>query len=286
MNIKIGSGRRITIPSELFNTSTFKEGDTAELTYENDCFIIKHTQASIHNIDNRCNSECDKSVCSCDTSSNNNKLIEHNTKCVISKSGRKIVSNLKEGSKFKTKYYTPCKLVIRTKNRYIKDFCDDCRGVLLKDMKLELDTHKCPYLLSTDTQCDYTGSEKITTLTDYKHSTIDTTPVLYDNDKKCNKQELKKQSTEILNQINKNVESVKNKLDNKINEEQHNNKVYLDRVGSTVLQPVKIIGKHRKCEHCGEFYDRGFTVDGIFYCKNCTIMNFKKYFDKYKKLNK
>ena len=56
--------------------------------------------------------------------------------------GRKIVANYQDAEKLYRTSFSDCGLVVRTKQRYIDDFCKDCRGQLAKEnSKMQVDPY-------------------------------------------------------------------------------------------------------------------------------------------------
>lgn len=120
MIVNLTSRNQITIPKSLINELGFNSGDSFNLVYKDNKFILEPL-----------NKQVIKDTVQTKPKNNN----------TVTK--RKIVSNLVEGQKFKVKYYSDCGLVIRTKNSYLKQFCQDCKGQLLEEHKDKI--YKCPY---------------------------------------------------------------------------------------------------------------------------------------------
>lgn len=125
MIVSLTNRNQITIPRDIIRQLGYKTGQPFELQFTNNQFVLTPViQSSNEKINDL-----------------NNKTKDCVTQPSISnKFTRKIESNLQEGQKFKVKYYSPCKLVIRTKNSYLKQFCKDCDGYLAKQYNVV-----CPY---------------------------------------------------------------------------------------------------------------------------------------------
>lgn len=129
MIVSLTNRNQITIPRDIVRNLGYKAGQQFTLSIKNNTFVLTPILCSNDNsIDNK---QSDKST------------------QISNKFTRKIESNLEEGQKFKVKYYSPCKLVIRTKNSYLKQFCKDCQGYLA-----EQHNTNCPYISDTVTQTE------------------------------------------------------------------------------------------------------------------------------------
>ena len=231
MKITVSSGNRITIPKEICNKLDLKQGDQLYLDIVGDKLFFSKSNF---------NNETDdvKEV---------PKKIESNRGNNLS---RKIVSNLEEGKNFKRKVYSACELVIRTKKVYMNEFCEHCKGELLKQGYK--DNHKCPYLYNSlkeevniENKIEIKSIEKIDTKKNIIKSTIQ--------------------------DINKNVSTLTKKIDNKINKTIINN----EDDNKTI---VPIASNHLLiCSSCGEYYSKGFYLSEKFHCKKCAKKDFKKY---------
>lgn len=166
---------------------------------------------------------------------------------------RYIVSNLKEGQTFSRKLYSECGLVIRTKNSYLAKFCEECKGQLAKEYGVK--DHPCKYI-----------NEEV------------------ENKKDCEVKITEIQSQEVKIDKSK-IEDVKTKsvesnLNTDIKEEfksKHNK--------NTVIENI-ILGEEKcylKCAHCNQFFNKGYLLDKVFYCKDCAKKDFLNYLNKVKK---
>lgn len=180
--------RRVTIPREVFDQSNLPVGIKVDITFDGTRFIIEPLLEADKNREVKKDFFVEKHKIETKKKSNNPEGKR-----------REIVSNLEQGLKYKKQYFSECGLVIRTKNKYLKDFCKDCKGKLVDDYGV--DYKKC---------CNYCGNRN-------KKQEVSTP-------KKSTKDELIKAITQNAAKINK-------KIDKKIKD------VELD--DSTVLEPVK-----------------------------------------------
>lgn len=59
----------------------------------------------------------------------------------------------------------------------------------------------------------------------------------------------------------------------KIMKEQYNH------IKNTVLKPITFAVGMKRCHGCGEFFESGFYLDTLFYCKKCTVKDFKNFIE-------
>lgn len=261
MKVILTSGNRITIPKSIITELNYKQGDSFELSYDEDSktFLLKFIDS-----DQTC-----ENIQKIDSLSEENKLKKdlESSNSIIKDTlfKRKIVSNLEEGSKFSRKVYSNCELVIRTKKSYLKKFCNECKGQLVREYNLPYE--KCPYLEEENR--------------------------LHINKNTCKNS---------IQELNNNIEKLKNKINNKINDElkitnNHEIKIQTDSKNihkdilsktktkfdsSTIISPVKYSDINR-CNNCEEYFDKGFLLNDKFYCKKCTKESFLQFYNKYKK---
>lgn len=121
MKLVIGQSRRITIPSELYSEINFKPGDVVYMYVEgNKLVLTKETpkNETINNIDTT--QKRLKTNCSTLQTPKNSTA----TKNIIVK------SNIEDLNKYAKPILSDCKLVVRSKRKYINQFCDVCKGKL------------------------------------------------------------------------------------------------------------------------------------------------------------
>lgn len=241
--VTFGVGNRVVIPKTASSMLGWNTGDKLELVIENNKVYLQPVteQNKIENKDN---------------------TVKQSKPVVVGT--RKIVSNLKEGEKFKTKYYSPCKLVIRTKNRYLKEFCNDCKGLLVEDCKEK--QHLCSYYNTQQTKEQPIKSEVETTIKVTKKQPI----------QKVTQKELK-QNVEKLDNILS--EHIKTLVDPDLIKE-------VTKEGKNIIQAIKSENRYFQCQNCEQIFAKGFMINNEFYCKDCTKQHFKKFLDKYKQVNK
>lgn len=282
MNITIGTGRRITIPADLFRQTNFKEGDTLDLQFVDNKFILTAVQPDC--VTNESNTSVDDKSEKINVDSSNKK-VNSNKKVSTTQNRftRKIVSNLEEGSKFSTKYYSPCELIIRTKNRYLREFCEDCKGELLKQGYE--DNGKCKYIDRIEEPKEQKKPETVEQVHEKPECNI-----INEQQKRVkmepNVNKTHENKPKILDEIKNNVNKVKTKIDKEIDDLTSQDKKFLKEKGKKTIQPVRFSKGHIKCTDCGELHNTGFYIDGKFYCKKCTITDFRCYLDIYRKVNK
>ena len=246
--VTLGTGNRITIPKDVIASLNWVQGSKLQLKIEENNIVLCNT----NNTNNTNNTEIVKN-----TQKQITSLKETKSKSSVSTGNRfkrQIVSNLKEGENFSKKYYSPCQLVIRTKNKYLKDFCQDCQGLLVeKDFE-----HKklCPYIKQDNNNVE-----------SKKESLIKPTKKL--------KQDIEN-NTKILNKI------INNQIKN-ISKEVIQN---YEKQKLRVLQPVKTDKYYYQCKNCKQIFSSGFMLDDKFYCKDCTKKDFKQFLNTYKTIKK
>lgn len=52
-----------------------------------------------------------------------------------------------------------------------------------------------------------------------------------------------------------------------------------DQLKKTIVRPVMFGDGMKRCSGCHEFFDHGFMLDNQFYCKKCTIEDFKNFLE-------
>lgn len=284
MRIRIGSGNRITIPKQFMLDNNIIANKDYEMEYIDGKIVIDVSAVSFtetQNIQN-VNEEC-----------------VHNS---ITKPTVQIVSNLEQGKHFSRKVYSPCKLVIRTKRKYLDKFCEQCKGKLYNDYKLQ--DNSCPYTK----QCKQDGIVNVNDIVNKKETVAQNT--IQDNVQQISTPNVSSSNEDVINTINEykqhknelvnNISKVNDTLNKHISEHivnsistpkintinrkvKHRNiKV---RSNNTTLQPV-ILDNYKKCTECGQFKDIGFLIDDKFYCKSCAVKDFTNYFNTIKAYRK
>lgn len=241
MKITVSYGNRITIPKQICNELKLVKGDTLEVFVDGHNLVLT-----------RCENCTDK-----DEKLNIKSTSKSNKKVGV----RQIVSNLDEGKNYKTKKYSECGLVIRTKTKYLDSFCEECRGQLALDHGVL--NHPCKYINIPERV-----EVKENKPTSASNKIID---------------ELVKNINKAQTKLDKDIDNLS--LNNKVKIHNHINKNSLSTNGNTKIQPVMYID-YKKCEGCGEFFDSGFLLDDIFRCKACAIEDFSKYLINNKKIKK
>lgn len=292
--VTFGSCNRITIPKDIVENLNLKQGTKFKLiTYDNDIIIYRINST----VDNK---EITNKKDNIDISKNE-KENSHNEKVDSSKRvnqevvkgeghrfKRKIVSNLEEGKNFYAKYYSPCKLVIRTKNRYLKKFCEECQGFLVKEDKEKQD------------MCPYYKQEVTSQKQDEDTKQIETSKTIKtDKDKRQDKQkesvsekekipiQQKQDITKVTAvEIKENVDKLNNIIDDKIKTINNVPSGYFKQYGSKSIKPVKSDKYFYQCCKCQELVKSGFVIDDEFYCSQCTKKDFKHFVKMINKLKR
>ena len=241
--VTFGVGNRVVIPKTASSMLGWNTGDKLELVIENNKVYLQPV-AEQNKIENK------------DNTAKQSKPVVVGT--------RKIVSNLEEGEKFKTKYYSPCKLVIRTKNRYLKEFCNDCKGLLVEDCKEK--QHLCSYYNTQQTKEQSIKPEVETTIKVTKKQPV----------QKVTQKELKQNVEKLDNILSEHIKTLVNPdLIKEVKKE-----------GKNTIQAIKSENRYFQCQNCEQIFAKGFMINNEFYCKDCTKQHFKKFLDKYKQVNK
>lgn len=241
--VTFGVGNRVVIPKIASSKLGWNTGDKLELVIEGNKVYLQPVteQSKVENKDN---------------------TVKQSKPVVVGT--RKIVSNLIEGEKFKTKYYSPCKLVIRTKNRYLKEFCNDCKGLLVKECKEK--QHLCPYYNIQQTKEQSTKPKVENTIKVTKKQPVH----------KVTQKELKQNVQKLDNILS---EHIKTLVDSNLIKE-------VKKEGKYIIQAVKSENRYFQCQSCEQIFAKGFRINNKFYCKDCAKQHFIKFLDKYKQVNK
>lgn len=243
----IPDSRRITIPKQIFDQSNLPLGTKVDITFDGEKFLLTPVLETNKNNEVKKDFFVEKPKIESKNKSNNSESKK-----------REIVSNLEQGLSYKKQYFSKCGLVIRTKNKYLKDFCNDCKGKLVDDYNLEIE--KC---------CNYRGN-RLNQFKKVEHKTQ--TPVIKDR-----VDTLRKTKKILIDNINENKKQIEQKIDKDIEDT-------LDFEGSKVLQPIWYDG-YKSCTNCRTLCENGFLVNNKFYCRSCTLEDFKKYYNKKKGMN-
>jgi len=59
-----------------------------------------------------------------------------------------------------------------------------------------------------------------------------------------------------------------------------------NHIKKTNIRPVKFPDGVKRCSGCHEFYNNGFYLDNLFYCKECSIKDFKNFLEIRKEVEK
>lgn len=247
--VTFGVGNRITIPANVVNELKLQPGTKLKLEIQNgDILLSTHYKVS----------QCTHDLSTKKDTTNKKGNINNNP------NKRKIVSNLEEGQKFSKKYYSPCKLVIRTKNSYLKNFCNDCQGLLVEN-----DIEKqslCPF----KTNQNLTPKEEV-----HQKELVEEPKQIQHNRTKT-----------IKTDIENNVKVLNDMLDDRIKNISDSDIQDYEKQKMRVLQPVKSTKYYYQCKQCKQIVTSGFMLDDEFYCKECTKKDFKQFLGKYISMEK
>lgn len=214
MNIRLGKDRRITIPREYCEQLGIVDGAFLTMNVENNKIIIKE---GIEDTED--------------------EFLHRNN--FITKSNE-IVSNLDQADKLYKQVYSTCGLVVKTKRKYVNNFCDRCKG------QLEDATHKCLYLKE-------------------------------DNNIKA------KSNNEVKERKIKN-EKIEEKEEKEVVDKsiKQNDFKDIQKRMNTEIQPIKST-QVMQCNVCNQYFYKGFLLDDDFYCTECAVEDFKKFYTDYHK---
>lgn len=251
---------RITIPQEIRNSANIKDGEFLDISYNaNDNSIVI-------NLNNKGFNALNENL------EKENKPKTDIVKNKKRKQDRKIVANFMDADKLYKKYYSECGLVVRTKTRYVKDFCEDCKGQLAKEWEDKADV-KCKYLeeeyLSRNVEMNEIKDIE-------KNSDPCSCEPCISNEHLT---KLKKQRKEEIKNISKSIKEANIAIDNNIAKITNKSDEYIC-IGnsSTTIKPVKADkNQFLKCNSCEQFVKSGFLLDDDFVCKDCTLKDFKEF---------
>lgn len=301
--VTFGSCNRITIPKDIVESLNLKQGTKFKLiTSGNDIIIYRFDSKNLNNsLINNCVTHTDEEIKNeqidnFEIDVENNNGIEQDVKSEGHRFKRKIVSNLEEGANFYAKYYSPCKLVIRTKNRYLKKFCEECKGYLVEKDKDK--QSMCPYYKNNEVkqveQVKQTEPiEQIKSEKQVEQIVMDKQDLnINDMNKKqsVSKEDskLKTHNTNkvITSQIKENVDKLNDMLNNKIENIDDIPFEYYKKYSSKSIKPIKSDKYFYQCCQCQELVNSGFYIDNEFYCSKCTKKDFKHFYKIYNKMKK
>lgn len=248
MKVKLASGNRITIPKPFIQEHNLIEGQYLDLQMIEGKLVL-----TFLNTDSQ--PQIDKSKATKQTNKATKQI--------------KLVSNLEEGQSLSKKYYSDCKLVIRTKNSYLKTFCEKCQGLVERDNKTE--NYICSYNLHLNKPKDVPIQQPVkeiknTTILKHKEQTA---------------QEIRQNVNKLSRIINTKIERIKQSEQNLDKPIQLSTVIKQD----TPIIPIRSRGVN-KCVSCGEFHKNGYNIEDSFYCRSCTIKEFNKFLKIYRQERK
>ena len=227
---------RITIPAEIRDAINLKDSDylDVKLDVENKNIVIDISDRDIFMSNNKKVTKTKKTP----------KKVDEKVRA----SCKKIEANYMDADKLYKAYYSPCGLLVRTKNSYVKSACERCQGKLVKEYEDRIDV-----------QCGYV-------------------------DKKAIRDEI---VYEITKRVHPEIENVKKQrkavkvIDKKVKKLNKKDKPKRRTADNTTIKPIRAGNDMLlKCKECGQLVKSGFYVDKDILCKECTVDDFKKYMKK------
>lgn len=257
---------RITIPTEIRNAANIQDGEYLDIEYDEDNNMIKIMLNSKLSVDTKS-----------DRIENKQK-----PKKRAAATNKKIEANFMDASKLYHQCFSECGLLVRTKNSYVKNACEKCRGKLAEEWSDRAEVH-----------CSYLGKDLnnrvIDIITERVHPEI--TEIKQQRDK------AKKDIKNLSNNIKKAIPCIEVEIKEakkkskitvgrvKVNKNEKSKNSKLKHKETAIIQPVSYADETVKCSVCGLFYSKGFKIDGDFLCKSCAIEDFKIFLKDYRKEN-
>lgn len=213
-----------------------------------------------------------------------NKSTKKSTK---SAKPRKIEANFEDANKLYKAYFSECGLVVRTKNRYINDFCNDCQGQLAKEWEDRVEV-QCKYLKSDFSdvieQVDKAQENLEKSIQEEIEKVEEVKQEITESANKDKFDEIRKKRKEDISSISNSIKIANKVIDKEIESIEPKQKRGRPKkqsrysTSTTVLKPVKTgTEKFLNCVDCGEFVSKGFYVDDDFLCKACAVKDFKEF---------
>ena len=341
MKIKIGTGNRICFPKQFCIDNNINQGDEFEIIFQDGKIIFipegeelnslelqrinlnntedSNTENSNTENSNTENSNTENSNTGQDDAQYNNSIdyskLPKNFKelCDIPLSdSAEYKPNLLETTHFYARSYSKCGLICKSKAKYVRNYCSECKGQLLHESVRD---KYCPYyefnsntnnvdtnkLLNINCMDNNLTSKSVSAKSDvYLTETNEEESI-----NKVDSHELVKQADvekidvnepkSIVQELSSNVVKLQKKIDDRIARikklekmKQDSNSTENHKVitinSKTVLSPVQYL-HHHQCYKCEEYFDKGFIIgDEHFYCKECAIKDFKRYLDEVRRI--
>lgn len=239
---------RITIPAEIRDAINLKDSDylDVKLDVENKNIVIDISDRDISMSNNKKVTKTKKTP----------KKVDEKVRA----SCKKIEANYMDADKLYKAYYSPCGLLVRTKNSYVKSACERCQGKLVKEYEDRIDV-----------QCGYVDKKAIRD------------EIVYEITKRVHPEieNVKKQRKEEMETVTNNIKEAVKVIDKKVKKLNKKDKPKRRTADNTTIKPIRA-GKDMllKCKECGQLVKSGFYVDKDILCKKCTVDDFKKYMKK------
>lgn len=342
MKIKLQTGSRISIPKSILPICGMVEGEYYDIDVYSDKIII-HTKNN-----NDINTlEQSESV------SSDNVNNQSDTSHIVRSNTFELKSNLDQASSLSNTRYSKCGLIVKTKTKYVDNYCEKCQGKLLDLYKDK--EYDCPYINKlvednlNQTKIDNTDNANIeinnvTTIEnnvfDKINTNIDNTindtsdkanqNIIDSNDTQkfseiklesediscseakkvdtCNNVILNKDvitniedKNKIISNLKQNVDILSKNIDNNIvknttiinnqyvntdkerpsmintkSSRKNNKKNLFVRSPNTTIEAF-CDNDYSRCNNCKEYYNTGFLIDNVFYCRECAQKDFENY---------
>ena len=259
--VRVGSEYRLSLTKLFCQEVGINIGDSYEVSVGQDGVLTLYPTIKL-NVENQNSNEKTVFIEKGEDDKNNIQVSKNCKK-------EEFKSNLEEGKNYSKKYYTECGLIIRTKRKYLDNYCDRCRGQLLDNYKDGC--YSCKY-----------KSTLVTTLEEpsiNEEDTSDRNSLLKDIIRKEDKETAKQNNKFVVASINKHIEELLKSLsassENNINTKKLEDKI--SQKARTLLSPISFNHYHT-CDKCNDDFKNGFLIDNKrFLCKSCAKEDFIKY---------
>lgn len=240
---------RITIPAEIRNAANIQDGDYLDIEYDtkNNMIQIKLKQ------------------------------IELKQKKPAA-TNKKIEANFMDASNLYHQCFSECGLLVRTKNSYVRNACERCRGKLAEEWSDRAEIH-----------CSYLDNDYINKVEKYKKDSKEPKLEKIRNQRKKNIKEISDKLKKAEDTINISIKELDFKpnisLDNVKIITKKRSKNNIVHTAETTINPVAFTNETVKCNDCGLYFTKGFYLDNDFLCKSCAMKDFERFLKKYRKEN-
>lgn len=337
MKIKLQTGSRISIPKSILPICGMTEGEYYDIDVYSDKIII-HTK----------NNNDENTLEQSELLSSNKVNTQLDTLHRVKSNTFELKSNLDQAGSLSNTRYSKCGLIVKTKTKYIDNYCEKCQGKLLNFYKDK--EYNCPYIdksvkdslngtkiddnNGTDIEINnvkaiendvlnkiksdidniindscnqvdqniITSKENVQKPLDTKYSEVKkvdaSDTVISDKDIINNIEDKNK----IVSNLKQNVNILSKNIDNKIvkntntiinnqyintdkerpsmintkSSRKNNKKNLFVRSPNTTIEAF-CDDNYSRCNNCKEYYNTGFLIDNVFYCRECAQKDFENY---------